>query len=200
MQRHHHTRTLTVFPSLLDKLFTYVLRQAKHYGVLYERYMDLARDIRAGYEDSLLDILYAHSPMVHAPLSETGAFAGIILGRQGGPAGKSLRELSISMRERFDAVAEYANMRIINGDDTMYQTEYLDALYDISEREIEAWPRAIACLVVACREEGASDYRLGELKSFKYIAAATCLNELERMRRGLGSYGPLLKWDEFQSQ
>lgn len=193
MQHHHHTRTLTVFPSLLEKLCIYVLRQAKHYGVLYEGYMDLACDIRAGYEDNLLDILYAYSPMVNAPLSETEAFAGIILGRQGGPAGKSLRNLSISMRERFDAVAEYANMRIINGDAAIYQTESLDALYDLSEREIEAWPRAIACLVVACREEGTSDYRLGELNSFKYIAAATCLNELERLRRGFGSYGPLPK-------
>ena len=95
------------------------------------------------------------------------------------------------MRERFEAVCEYYTMRIIQGDAAMHQTEYLDALYDVEEREIEAWPRAIACLVVACRERGLPDYRLGELKSFKYLAAATCLRELERTRKGLGKHGPL---------
>lgn len=194
MQRHHHARVLNPSSSLLTKLCDYVLQQAKFYAVLYEDYLDLARDIRAGYEDSLQEILYTYSPTVHAPLSEAEAFAGTILGRQGGAQGKPLRELSKTMRERFDAVAEYANMRIINGDAAMNQAEYLDALYDLPEREIEAWPRAIACLVVACREKGTMDYRLGELKSFKYIAAATCLKEFERMRKGLGSYGPLPRW------
>jgi len=95
------------------------------------------------------------------------------------------------MRERFEAVSEYYTMRIIKGDKAMHQTDYLGELYDVEEREIEAWPRAIACLVVACRERGLPDYRLGELKSFKYIAAATCLKEFERTRRGLGESGPL---------
>ncbi|KAM0717022.1 hypothetical protein Q7P37_006874 [Cladosporium fusiforme] len=195
MQRQHHARILDSSSGLLDNLCDYVLRQDSDFGVLYESYMDLARDIRAGYEDSLLDILHTYSPTIHSPLSETEAFAGTILGRQGGAQGKPLRELSKAMRERFDAVAEYANMRIINGDAAMNQAEYLDALYDLNEREIEAWPRAIACLVVACREKGAIHYGLGELKSFKYIAAATCLRELERTRRAFGSYGPLPKWN-----
>jgi len=61
------------------------------------------------------------------------------------------------MRERFEAVCEYYTMRIIQGDAAMHQNEYLDALYDVEERGIEAWPRAIACLVVACRERGLPD-------------------------------------------
>jgi hypothetical protein len=97
------------------------------------------------------------------------------------------------MRERFDAVAEYYAMRMAFGDDAMHKTEYLDALYDLDEREIEAWPRTIACLVVACWEEGLQDYRLGALQSFKYIAAASCLKEFERTRKGLGRFGPLPK-------
>lgn len=127
------------------------------------------------------------------PLSEAEAFAGTILGRQAGAQGKPLRELSKTMRERFATVAEYYTMRMIHGDVAMHQAEYLDDLYDLEEREIEAWPRSIACLVVACYEPhaGIKDYRLGELKSFKYIAAATCLNEFERTRKGLGKFGPL---------
>jgi hypothetical protein len=99
------------------------------------------------------------------------------------------------MRERFAAVAEYYAMRMTLGDDAMHEVEYLDDLYDLDEREIEAWPRTIACLVVACREEGLTDPRVGELQSFKYIAAASCLKELERTRRTVGKFGPLPKCD-----
>lgn len=127
------------------------------------------------------------------PLSEAEAFAGTILGRQGGAQGKPLRELSKTMRERFTTVTEFYTMRMIHGDDVIREQDYLDNLYDLEEREIEAWPRSIACLVVACNEEGLHDGRLGELQSFKYIAAATCLKEFERTRRGLGRYGTLPK-------
>lgn len=127
------------------------------------------------------------------PLSEAEAFAGTILGRQEGAQGKPLRELSKTMRDRFATVAEYYTMRMIHGDAAMHQAEYLDDLYDLEEREIEAWPRTIACLVIACGEPGLKDYRLGELKSFKYIAAANCLNEFERTRKGLGKFTTLPK-------
>lgn len=127
------------------------------------------------------------------PLSEAEAFAGTILGRQGGAQGKPLRELSKTMRDRFTAVAEYYTVRMVHGDEAIRETEYLDDLYDLEEREIEAWPRSIACLVVACHERGLQDSRLGELQSFKYVAAATCLKEFERTRRGFGSYGSLPK-------
>lgn len=124
------------------------------------------------YDDSLTDILYHYGPVPRMPLSETEAFSGTILGRQGGAQGKPLRELSKQMRERFETVAEYNIMRIIQGDAAMEATEYLDELYDVDEREFEAWPRAIACLVVAVEETGTRDIRLGELESFRYIAAA----------------------------
>jgi hypothetical protein len=120
--------------------------------------------------------------MINMPLSEAEAFAGTILGRQGGAQGKPLRELSKTMRERFTAVAEYYTIRMIHGDAAIHEEEYLDNLYDLEEREIEAWPRTIACLVVACREVGLQDIRLGELKSFKYIAAASCLKEFEHQK------------------
>jgi hypothetical protein len=143
------------------------------------------------YEHSLHDILHQYEPTTNMPLSEAEAFAGTILGRQGGAQGKPLRELSKTMRERFTAVAEYYTMRMIHGDAAFNDAEYLDDLYDLEEREIEGWPRTIACLVVACREVGLQDVRLGELKSFKYVAAASCLREFERTRRGLGRYGSL---------
>ena len=133
------------------------------------------------YEESLTDILYNYAPSVHMPLSEQEAFAGTILGRKGGAQNKPLRELGKTMRERFEAVVEYTIMRIVKGDEQMSGMGDLDLLYDDSvDREVEALPRAIGCLTVAVQEKGMADRQLGELQSFKYIAAGVCLRELER--------------------
>ena len=134
------------------------------------------------------------------PLAETEVFSGTILGRQGGAQGKPLRELSKTMRERFEVICDYAVLRIVQGDEAMAETEYLDALYDLEEREIEALPRAIACLLVAVNEKGVVDRRLGELKSFRYVAAGVCLRELQRWQRSMGQYGNLPKFDESMMQ
>lgn len=124
------------------------------------------------------------------PLSEQEAFAGTILGRKGGAQNKMLRELGKTMRERFTDVVEYTTMRIVKGDEQMSGVDNLDLLYDDSiDREVEALPRAIACLAVAVEEKGTEDRQLGELLSFKYIAAGVCLRELERfVLTTLGGY------------
>nr|OQO31968.1 hypothetical protein B0A51_00309 [Rachicladosporium sp. CCFEE 5018] len=158
---------------VLVTLYDYVLKFVAEYGVSWDHQVELARDIRTG---QLLDVLYNYSPTAGTPLSETEVFSGNILGRQGGAQGKPLRELGMQMRERFEPVAEYCRVRIVHGNQVIHATEYLDELYDMNEREIEAIPRAIACLSVGI------DPRLGELKSFQYIAAAVCLQELLRYR------------------
>lgn len=50
MQQHHHAnaRYLGLPKGLMTKLCDYVLHHANMYGILYEDYLDLARDIRAG--------------------------------------------------------------------------------------------------------------------------------------------------------
>lgn len=166
--------------NVMERLLGYIKQQAANYGLLYSHHESLGREIRASYEESLLDILYYYEPTPRSPVSEAEAFAGTILGRQGGAQGKPLRELSKTMREHFEAVVEYAIMRIVKGDQAMQAVEDLDDLYD--EREFEALPRAIACLSVAVEEPGWKDRQVGELKSFKYVAAGVCLRELARYR------------------
>ena len=146
--------------------------------------------MRTRYEESLADILCIYAPSANAPLTEQEAFAGTILGRKGGAQSKPLRELSKTMRERFEAVVEYTVMRIVKGDEQMRAIGDLDLLYDDSlDREVEALPRAIACLANAIGERGTEDRQLGELESFKYIAAGVSLRELERFRiTTFGSY------------
>lgn len=123
--------------------------------------------------------------MPHSPLSETEAFAGQIVGRQGGLQDKPLKELAKTMRERFNTLVEHATMRITKGDEAMREVEDLDLLYDdihYDERELEALPRALACLEVAVTESGYRDAKLGELKSFGYVALGVVLRELDRYR------------------
>ena len=87
-------------------------------------------------------------------------------------------------------MVEYTIIRIVKGDEQIHGANDLDLLYDDSlDREVEAVPRAMACLSVAVEERGVHDPVLGDLESFKYVAAGVCLRELERYRiTTLGSH------------
>ena len=178
MQRKHElTRDIAqITKSVLDRLLEYMKKWSSQYGVGYTHQENFARHIRAAYEENLVDLAYQYSPTAYSPLSEAEVYAGVILGRKEGVNGKPLRELTMGLRERYEMVVDYAITRITKGD----RASDLADLYD--EREIEGLPRAIACLAVAVDEKGWVDRQMGELKSFGYIAAVTCLVELQRYR------------------
>ncbi|TKA65705.1 hypothetical protein B0A55_11132, partial [Friedmanniomyces simplex] len=182
MQTQHRALTLRsgTPPSMLPSLLKYMQKRASAYGLQYSHALPFAQDIRRSYDESLLDIMYNYCPTPHTHLSEREVFSGTILGRQGGAQGKPLRELSKTMRERFEAVTEYAVLRITRGDQAAAQGMMEDEQYGYDDREIEGFPRAIACLEVAVRERGWVDRRAGELGTFGYVAAGVCLGELRR--------------------
>ncbi|KAK4553479.1 hypothetical protein LTR86_009536 [Recurvomyces mirabilis] len=168
---------------MLERVLEYAMHWGTQYGLQYQNYMTLARNIRSTFEENLLDIMYAECPTTIGCLSEMEVFSGSILGRQGGAQGKPLRELSKNMRKRFEPVVDYAVKRIIYGDGTIKMITDLDDLYDVpAERELEALPRAIACFKVAVEEAGWVDKHAGEMKSFAYVAMRVCLQELQRWR------------------
>jgi hypothetical protein len=174
----------------LDKVYHYLRHWALQYGIIWKHHLDLARDIRETFEYSIADIAYDFEPSAHSPLTEAEIFSGTILGRQGGAQGKTLRELDKDMSLRFETVMEYAVMRIMKGDQQIRQADDLDDLFDeYSEREIEALPRALACLEVAMDEPGYKDRDLGQFKGFRYVAAEVALRELRRYRiTTMGAY------------
>lgn len=132
-----------------------------------------------------MTVLHDYEPTPHSPLTESEAFSGTVVGRQGGLQDKALKDLAKTMRERFNTIVEHATMRITKGDEAMQEADDLDDLYDdtnYDEREIEALPRALACLEVAIEESGYRDPRLGELKSFGYVALGVVLKELDRYK------------------
>jgi len=105
---------------------------------------------------------YSEHPL--RPLSELEAFIGNILGKTGAQS-KHQRELSMSMKEKFDEDAGFIVNYILKED---------------SEWSEESLERSMACLAVSL-EDGPVHKRWGRLLSFKYVAAAICLREVERM-------------------
>jgi hypothetical protein len=89
---------------------------------------------------------------------------GNILGKSGAQS-KRQHELSISMKERFS-------------DDLAYTVNCI--VKDGTERSEESLERSIACFKVAL--EAATCLKTGvQLVSFRYVAAALCLKEIERV-------------------
>jgi hypothetical protein len=115
------------------------------------------------YEEGLLNTMTDYSQHPQRPLSELEAFTGNILGKTGVP-NRHQRELSKTMKEKFDEDATF----IVNC-----------ILKDGEEWSDQALERSIACLAVSLLD---SKYKTREkLLSFKYVAAAVCLREVERL-------------------
>jgi hypothetical protein len=96
-------------------------------------------------------------------LTELEAFVGNILGRTGAQT-KSQRELSVSLKEKFDSDAGYFVNCIVK---------------DGEEYSAEALERSMACLDVSLENRLLRSRE--QLLSFKYLAAAVCLREVERL-------------------
>jgi hypothetical protein len=59
------------------------------------------------------------------------------------------------------------------------------------DEKYEALERSIACLAVAVEELEDMGKRVRKLESFRYVAAAVCLGEVEMFQKGLGLQFPL---------
>jgi hypothetical protein len=147
-------------------------------NVFWEHFRQEAHDIKEAYEANLVEIMYSYSPHRHIPLSEQEVFVGAVLGKDGGRQTKRMREMSTNIKERFEADVAFTVDCIIKGSD-------LDAPHSD-----EALERSIACLDVGL-EEGQTVEKVGKLESFRYVAAAVCLREVEKFQVRYGIPVPL---------
>lgn len=92
---------------------------------------------------------------------------GNILGKTGAQS-KLQRELSTTMKERFSEDVTFVIHNIVR---------------DGAEPSLEALERSIACFEVSF-EIGRNRSLDGGLVSFRYIAAAVCLKEIDRCSAG----------------
>jgi hypothetical protein len=116
----------------------------------------------------LIQALYQFGSSSRHPLTEAEVFSGTILGRNSGRQSKRQREVTQAMREQLEEVLTFTVSRIIDGD------------YDDNDRNEEALPRALACLAIGMNEKSDGDSTVGEMQSWKYIAAGVCLREIKR--------------------
>jgi len=151
--------------STMERLLAYVLKATQ--ALQYSQYIELARDIRHTYECNVEDASYNYTLHSAHPLHEVEVVTGCALGSV---FNRRLRDLVTEMREQYSRDVAYARLRIRLDDD---------------EDAAEALPRSIACLYVAVKEPGKKGDHGVVLKSFAYVAAAICLEELERFHGGL---------------
>jgi hypothetical protein len=153
--------------SVLSRVLEYVLAASE--GVLYAQYCDLADEIRLDYEATLDSMTYDYSLHPGHPLHELEAVSGCALGSI---FNRRLKDSIHAMREQFSRDINHTRSAIRTDDDGNID---------------EALPRSIACLWVAVNTEGLKkiwDGKEVRLKSFGYVAAAVCLQELEIFHGG----------------
>ncbi|TAQ89950.1 hypothetical protein B7494_g1737 [Chlorociboria aeruginascens] len=137
--------------TIMSDVWRYV--QETCHGFQWEHLKEFAWDTRDMYEEGLSNIMLEYSEHPLRPLSELEVFVGNILGRTGAQS-KQQRELSVTLKERFnDHSAFVVNCILKDNDD--YSSEALE--------------RSMACLAISLEEKpGYAGWRRGEsLLSFK---------------------------------
>lgn len=150
--------------SALRDVLDYAIRASK--GFDYHPYISLAREIRDTYETNVEECSYAYALHSAHPLHEIEVVTGAVLGSV---FVRRLRDLTSEMRERFGRDISYIKDRI---------------RYDDEENDGDSLPRSVACLHFAVMEKGRKVGRDGHMWSWAYVAAAICLEEIERFHGG----------------
>jgi hypothetical protein len=166
--------TISSDREMMDKLWGFLKYDSQ--GIQYENHVELARIIRKDYEEKLIKALHTYAPGPGSPLTEHEMLSGVILGRTEGIANRRVRDLSRTMRERFEELMQSTSSCVIKG---YWDEDYLGS-ENIDDRDTEALPRALACLAIGMDEDGTWDKAVGEVKSWKYIAAGIVLREMSR--------------------
>lgn len=100
------------------------------------------------------------------PLSELEAFVGNILGQSKMPS-RQERDNAKTMKEKFDEDSLYIVNLIVKDENSP------------AEYHKESLERSMACLAVSLEDSPPGHRDTEHLCSFKYVAAAVCLREVE---------------------
>jgi len=155
--------------SLMEKLKVYIDRETR--GVFWRHHREMAEELRQYYEDNMLEIMDTLRPTRGKPLTELEVFSGNILGKKERAPSRYIREANLEVQERFNRDVSAIIGRIIMGDGDWE-----------GQGDTESLPRAIACFMIALENEGWENYR--SLKSWKYVTAAVCMEQLLKYHNG----------------
>lgn len=158
-----HYRAAWGGESLIMKLKRYLERETC--GFQWDHHRPFAQQLRRFYEQNMLEIMDSMRWQRGTPLTELEVFTGNILGKKQRAATKVIREVSMEIQERFNRDVASIIRRIVFGD-------------GLEQDEHEVLPRAIACFMVSLET---SHWNQGAaLKSWKYVAASVCLEQLRK--------------------
>ncbi|KAH8727103.1 rna-dependent rna polymerase-like protein [Phaeosphaeriaceae sp. PMI808] len=156
--------------SLLRKLERYVNRETR--GYQWEHHHEFARELREYYEMNMIDIMDTLRVHRGKPLTELEVFSGNILGKKERASSRYIRETNQEVQERFDRDVSTIIRSIVQGDEDSED-----------DNQSEALPRSIACFQVALETVGWENQIT--LRSWKYVTAAVCLEQLWKFRGGI---------------
>lgn len=164
--------TSSVGQTLLDRVWDHVIRRCRL--IYWTHHVAEAQEIRDIYEDSILNIMENYSDHPLRPMSELEAFIGNILGAQGSQTRRQ-RDLSIPMKEALNRDMSYI-VSCIRGTKEDEHEEELPSDVPLA--------RSIACFSVSLGEVTRvmmGGRKTEALVSFRYVAAAVCLREMEKV-------------------
>lgn len=160
-------RPITATGSIVRQVENYIDRETK--GFLWEHHRQFAEDTRQYFEDTMIDIMDTLRPHRGKPLTELEVVSGNILAKKERATNKYINEANQAVRDRFDWELGDILKSISKGGDED----------DCREEKL---PRAIACFKVALETAGWENQVY--LKSWKYITASVCLEQLYCHRNG----------------
>ncbi|MCJ1469462.1 hypothetical protein MMC07_008095 [Pseudocyphellaria aurata] len=131
----------------------------------WKHYREWAKDIKEAYEENLISTMIEYSSSQIHYLSEVEVFCGHIVGKDGAPS-KRQRDTSVNMKEKHERDVAFTVACITQGEHDDHRAEALE--------------RSIACLAAALTARVSR--RVGRLVSFRWIAAAVCLREVDKFR------------------
>ncbi|KAK2748106.1 hypothetical protein FQN57_001229 [Myotisia sp. PD_48] len=160
--------------STLQKVWNYIHEETK--GFQWDHYVDDSIKIKEVYDDALRELMSQYSPTPWKnSITEYEVFVGTILG-QGNKQSRRDKEASKSMREEYDLLVQ----------------DTVNMIRDIQNGATEALERSVACFWVAIQDERIFSQTAvirtmhqDKLRSFPWVAAMACLNEVDLFQRSV---------------
>ncbi|TWU72186.1 hypothetical protein ED733_001553 [Metarhizium rileyi] len=156
---------------------------------VWNQLLGRAWKIRNLYEDSISDSMWHFSENPRKCITEAEVFCGSVLNKRGTQTRRQ-RDASIRLKEDTDRIITWISKLIRNqggytGDDSADYRQSSDH-GNTDEDEYGALQLSWACLAVGCTEEpnkfSPMYHGTGELESFRVVAAACLLKELNTLR------------------
>ncbi|PKS05598.1 hypothetical protein jhhlp_008116 [Lomentospora prolificans] len=191
-----HRPPLSGGPSVWDQLIGVVEKEIIDLGlsplIHWETKRTMASILQDGYEDVIMDMQEFHSPNTTAGLSELEVFCGTIFHRSCKPTRRQ-RESSIKLRERISEVITWLVGELRSGRvDLSLGPSPDEPLVPPVPARVRAIELCLACVHVATERAhakglSAKNHRRGRragerMQSFRVVAGATLLRELDRYR------------------